>query len=135
MLQDIRIKSLQCLYEIANCYRTVYLLPYKQDVLIDLAPALDDKKRLVRSTAVKARRRWFLIGSPGEAKDNWLNSRRRRLPYQWETKVNRIMTDFQYEKKCMRYMRLFLLTMLYIHQIGPCYNFYIVLSENLKFSC
>ncbi|XP_026318835.1 MMS19 nucleotide excision repair protein homolog isoform X2 [Hyposmocoma kahamanoa] len=67
---DIRIKSLQCLYEIANCYRTIYLLPYKQDVLFDLAPALDDKKRLVRNTAVKARTRWFLIGAPGEAKEN-----------------------------------------------------------------
>ncbi|XP_060801450.1 MMS19 nucleotide excision repair protein homolog isoform X2 [Amyelois transitella] len=67
---DVRIKSLQCLYDIANSYRTSLLLPHKQDILIDLAPSLDDKKRLVRNMAVKARTRWFLIGAPGEVKDN-----------------------------------------------------------------
>ncbi|XP_072932864.1 MMS19 nucleotide excision repair protein [Epargyreus clarus] len=67
---DVRIKSLQCLYDIANSYPTVLLLPYKQDVLLDLAPSLDDKKRLVRNVAVKARTRWFLVGAPGEPKEN-----------------------------------------------------------------
>ncbi|KAL0830754.1 hypothetical protein ABMA28_002878 [Loxostege sticticalis] len=67
---DVRIKSLQCLYEIANAYRTMILLPHKQDILLDLAPSLDDKKRLVRNMAVKARTRWFLVGAPGEAKEN-----------------------------------------------------------------
>ncbi|KAI5646049.1 dos2-interacting transcription regulator of RNA-Pol-II domain-containing protein [Phthorimaea operculella] len=67
---DVRIKALQCLYEIANSYRTALLLPYKPDILLDLAPSLDDKKRLVRNMAVKARTRWFLIGAPGEAKPN-----------------------------------------------------------------
>ncbi|XP_059057312.1 MMS19 nucleotide excision repair protein [Achroia grisella] len=66
---DVRIKSLQCLYDIANSYRTILLLPYKQDILLDLAPSLDDKKRLVRTSAVRARTRWFLIGSPGEVKE------------------------------------------------------------------
>ncbi|XP_028166780.1 MMS19 nucleotide excision repair protein homolog [Ostrinia furnacalis] len=66
---DVRIKSLQCLYEIANSYRTMILLPHKQDILLDLAPSLDDKKRLVRNMAVKARTRWFLVGSPGENKE------------------------------------------------------------------
>lgn len=68
--QDVRIKSLQCLYEIANVYRTTLLLPYKQDVLFDVAPSLDDKKRLVRNMAVRARTRWFLVGAPGESKEN-----------------------------------------------------------------
>ncbi|XP_047024879.1 MMS19 nucleotide excision repair protein homolog [Helicoverpa zea] len=67
---DVRIKSLECLYDIANTFRTSALLPYKQDVLIDLAPSLDDKKRLVRSVAVRARSRWFLVGAPGEDKVN-----------------------------------------------------------------
>ncbi|KAJ8723186.1 hypothetical protein PYW08_003098 [Mythimna loreyi] len=67
---DVRIKSLECLYEIANNFRTAYLLPHKQDILLDLAPSLDDKKRLVRSVAVRARSRWFLVGAPGEDKDN-----------------------------------------------------------------
>lgn len=67
---DVRIKSLQCLYEIANVYSTALLLPHKQDMLLDLAPSLDDKKRLVRNMAVRARTRWYLIGAPGEAKEN-----------------------------------------------------------------
>ncbi|XP_028027828.1 MMS19 nucleotide excision repair protein homolog [Bombyx mandarina] len=67
---DVRIKSLECLYEIANSYRTSTLLPHKQDILFDLAPSLDDKKRLVRNMAVKARTRWFMIGAPGEDKPN-----------------------------------------------------------------
>lgn len=67
---DVRIKSLQCLFDIAHTYPTMLLLPFKQDVLLDLAPSLDDKKRLVRNMAVKARTRWFLIGAPGEDKTN-----------------------------------------------------------------
>ncbi|CAH2047442.1 unnamed protein product, partial [Iphiclides podalirius] len=67
---DVRIKSLQCVLEIAKAYPTVLLLPYKQDVLLDLAPSLDDRKRLVRNMAVQARTRWFLVGAPGEGKDN-----------------------------------------------------------------
>lgn len=69
-LQDVRIRSLQCIYDIANNYRTSLLLPFKQDILFDLIPSLDDKKRLVRNMAVKTRTRWFLIGAPGEPKDN-----------------------------------------------------------------
>ncbi|VVD00108.1 unnamed protein product [Leptidea sinapis] len=64
--KDVRIKSLQCLYEIANNYKTVLLLPYKSDVIFGLAPSLDDKKRLVRDAAVRARTRWYLVGAPGE---------------------------------------------------------------------
>ncbi|XP_038214057.1 MMS19 nucleotide excision repair protein homolog [Zerene cesonia] len=65
---DVRIKSLQCLYEIANSYKTALLLPYKSEILFDLAPSLDDKKRLVRNMAVRARTRWYLVGAPGEDK-------------------------------------------------------------------
>ncbi|XP_075975169.1 MMS19 nucleotide excision repair protein [Anticarsia gemmatalis] len=67
---DVRIKSLECLYNIANTFRTSLLLPFKQDILLDLAPSLDDKKRLVRNMAVRARTRWFLVGAPGEDKNN-----------------------------------------------------------------
>lgn len=70
ILQDVRIKSLQCLFDIANTYPTQLVIPYKQDVLFDLAPSLDDKKRMVRNMAVKARTRWFLIGAPGEPTPN-----------------------------------------------------------------
>lgn len=67
---DVRIKSLECLYNIANTFRTSLLLPYKPDILLDLAPSLDDKKRLVRNMAVRARTRWYLVGAPGEQKEN-----------------------------------------------------------------
>ncbi|XP_034829166.1 MMS19 nucleotide excision repair protein [Maniola hyperantus] len=67
---DVRIKSLQCLYEIAHGCVTRQLLAHKQDTLLALAPALDDRKRRVRSMAVKARTRWFLVGAPGETKQN-----------------------------------------------------------------
>ncbi|CAH2230856.1 jg15297 [Pararge aegeria aegeria] len=63
---DIRTKSLQCVYEVANCCATPHLLPHKQTVLLALAPALDDPKRLTRRAAVQARTRWFLVGAPGE---------------------------------------------------------------------
>ncbi|CAG9787614.1 unnamed protein product [Diatraea saccharalis] len=66
----VRVNSLQCFSEIAKSYSTVLLLPYKQDVLAELAPSLDDSKRFVRCYAVAARTRWFLVGAPGEPKEN-----------------------------------------------------------------
>lgn len=63
---NVRIKSLDCLFEIGHNYPTLLLLPFKQDLLYDLAPCLDDKKRQVRTVAVRARTRWFLVGAPGE---------------------------------------------------------------------
>ncbi|CAH0399929.1 unnamed protein product [Chilo suppressalis] len=71
---DVRIKGLQCLYEIANTYRTVLLLPHKQDVLLDLAPSLDDKKRLVRSAAVKARTRCLFRSASSVANSDFEKS-------------------------------------------------------------
>ncbi|KAA8581184.1 hypothetical protein FQN60_002765 [Etheostoma spectabile] len=41
------------------------VLPFRARVLRALARPLDDRKRLVRSEAVKARGQWFLLGSPG----------------------------------------------------------------------
>uniref|UniRef100_A0A1B0FQL2 MMS19 nucleotide excision repair protein n=1 Tax=Glossina morsitans morsitans TaxID=37546 RepID=A0A1B0FQL2_GLOMM len=35
------------------------------DVILELASALDDPKRLVRNAAVRARNSWYLIGAPG----------------------------------------------------------------------
>lgn len=35
-------------------------------VIKGLEECLDDKKRLVRTEAVRARSRWFLVGAPGE---------------------------------------------------------------------
>ncbi|XP_023954524.2 MMS19 nucleotide excision repair protein homolog [Bicyclus anynana] len=67
---DVRIKSLQCIYELANGCPTRALLPHKQCTLLALAPALDDRKRLARHAAVRARTRWFLVGAPGEDKQD-----------------------------------------------------------------
>lgn len=61
--QHIRIMALRCLLSLSK-YPTYLLIPFKQDVLYSTIPALDDHKRLVRSAAVEARTRWFLIDSP-----------------------------------------------------------------------
>nr|XP_033340790.1 MMS19 nucleotide excision repair protein homolog [Megalopta genalis] len=60
----VRITALECLMNYCN-YPTVLLNIYKQDVLEKLAISLDDRKRLVRNAAAKARTRWFLVGAPG----------------------------------------------------------------------
>ncbi|XP_015513886.2 MMS19 nucleotide excision repair protein homolog [Neodiprion lecontei] len=65
----VRTAALECLLHYAN-YPTVLILPFKTDVLERLAVAIDDRKRLVRSIAVKARTRWYLVGAPGEPKQS-----------------------------------------------------------------
>lgn len=60
--QDIRINSINILSAITK-YPAFQILPFSQDVLFGLQPALDDHKRLVRSAAVLARNQWFLIGT------------------------------------------------------------------------
>lgn len=37
------------------------------DVVLDLASALDDPKRLVRNAAVQARNAWYLVGAPSSS--------------------------------------------------------------------
>ncbi|KAH8330815.1 hypothetical protein KR067_007701 [Drosophila pandora] len=59
---QVRIAALQLLYDITK-YPTFVLLPHKVDVTLALAAALDDPKRLVRNTAVKARNAWYLVGA------------------------------------------------------------------------
>ncbi|KAH8418463.1 hypothetical protein KR009_004452 [Drosophila setifemur] len=59
---QVRIAALQLLYDITK-YPTFVLLPHKVDVTLALAAALDDPKRLVRNSAVKARNAWFLVGA------------------------------------------------------------------------
>ncbi|OAD54066.1 MMS19 nucleotide excision repair protein like protein, partial [Eufriesea mexicana] len=60
----VRIAALECLTNYCN-YPTILINTYKQDVLEKLLIPIDDRKRLVRKAAVKARTRWFLVGAPG----------------------------------------------------------------------
>ncbi|XP_050318222.1 MMS19 nucleotide excision repair protein [Bactrocera neohumeralis] len=62
----VRISALSLLHDITK-YPTHVLLTYKLDVVLELAAALDDNKRLVRNTAVRTRNAWFLVGT---AEDN-----------------------------------------------------------------
>ncbi|XP_031843171.2 MMS19 nucleotide excision repair protein isoform X1 [Nomia melanderi] len=64
----VRIAALECLTNYCN-YPTILLNIYKQDVLEKLASSLDDRKRLVRKAAAKARTQWFLVGAPGGIQD------------------------------------------------------------------
>lgn len=63
----MRIAALECLTNYCN-YPTILINTYKQDVLEKLAVSIDDRKRLVRKAAAKARTRWFLVGAPGGIK-------------------------------------------------------------------
>ncbi|XP_067646564.1 MMS19 nucleotide excision repair protein [Eurosta solidaginis] len=58
----VRIGALNLLQDITK-YPTHVLLPYKTDVVLELAPTLDDHKRLVRNAAVRARNSWYLVGA------------------------------------------------------------------------
>ncbi|CAJ1080596.1 LOW QUALITY PROTEIN: MMS19 nucleotide excision repair protein homolog [Xyrichtys novacula] len=61
---SVRIASLRCIHAVSH-FPEHEILPFRARVLRALARPLDDKKRLVRTEAVRARGEWFLLGSPG----------------------------------------------------------------------
>ncbi|GAB0095709.1 MMS19 nucleotide excision repair protein [Sergentomyia squamirostris] len=61
----VRIAALEFLYEITKQYEPVLLIPFKDDVSFGLQSVLDDRKRLVRTAAVRTRNVWFVF----DAKD------------------------------------------------------------------
>ncbi|KAE8284510.1 MMS19 nucleotide excision repair protein-like protein MMS19-like protein [Larimichthys crocea] len=61
---NVRIASLCCIHAVSH-FPVHEVLPFRARVLRALARPLDDKKRMVRSEAVRARAEWFLLGSPG----------------------------------------------------------------------
>ncbi|XP_049916888.1 MMS19 nucleotide excision repair protein homolog isoform X2 [Epinephelus moara] len=61
---DVKIVSLRCIHALSR-FPEHEVLPFRTRVLRALARPLDDKKRLVRSEAVRARGEWFLLGSAG----------------------------------------------------------------------
>ncbi|XP_074641510.1 MMS19 nucleotide excision repair protein homolog [Tubulanus polymorphus] len=58
----VRMLALQCL-GVMSTLPYALLFPYQNRVIKELAKSLDDKKRLVRTEAVKARGEWFLLGT------------------------------------------------------------------------
>ncbi|KAF2270415.1 MMS19 nucleotide excision repair protein-like protein [Lojkania enalia] len=55
----VRAAALKCLMLVPEKMRQEILLPYRRQVVMKLLPTLDDKKRVVRSTAVRCRRQWL----------------------------------------------------------------------------
>lgn len=64
---DVRIMACRCLENLTK-FPLFTLVPYKNDIINELAIALDDHKRLVRAAAVSARMAWFLLGEGEEEK-------------------------------------------------------------------
>uniref|UniRef100_A0A336M2E3 MMS19 nucleotide excision repair protein n=1 Tax=Culicoides sonorensis TaxID=179676 RepID=A0A336M2E3_CULSO len=62
---NIRIQALECLYNL-TILPVYYILPFKNEVILQTASLLDDPKRLVRNAAVKTRLKWYLIGTTEE---------------------------------------------------------------------
>ncbi|KAM3860026.1 MMS19 nucleotide excision repair protein homolog [Diretmus argenteus] len=60
----VRIASLRCIHALSRLPEHE-VLPFRARILRGLVKPLDDRKRLVRSEAVKARGEWFLLGSAG----------------------------------------------------------------------
>nr|XP_022341632.1 MMS19 nucleotide excision repair protein homolog [Crassostrea virginica] len=60
----VRTCALRCLLGLVSL-PTPVILPYRPRVIKALEGVLDDKKRLVRLEAVKARNEWCLLGEPG----------------------------------------------------------------------
>ncbi|KAF2277532.1 MMS19 nucleotide excision repair protein-like protein [Westerdykella ornata] len=62
----VRAMALVCLTLVAQKFRQEIVLPYRKQVVKMLTGALDDKKREVRSAAVKCRTTWIVIDEPGD---------------------------------------------------------------------
>lgn len=60
----VRRASLEGLSRIANSFDESELLPNRDSVCLRLKYCLNDKKRLVREAASKARNNWILVGQP-----------------------------------------------------------------------
>ena len=62
----VRVAALQCLTLVPEKFRQETVLPYRRQVVKKLTVALDDKKREVRSAAVKCRTKWLDIDEVGD---------------------------------------------------------------------
>jgi len=69
VLQDparVRAAALKCLAQVPTSLRTEIVLPYRRQVIKRLTGALDDRKRLVRTDAVKCRAKWLGLDDIGD---------------------------------------------------------------------
>ncbi|KAJ4322015.1 hypothetical protein N0V94_002594 [Neodidymelliopsis sp. IMI 364377] len=62
----VRVAALRCLTLVPEKFRQETVLPYRRQVVKKLTAALDDKKREVRSAAVKCRAKWLEIDEAGD---------------------------------------------------------------------
>ncbi|KAJ8111548.1 hypothetical protein OPT61_g5883 [Boeremia exigua] len=62
----VRVAALRCLALVPEKFKQETLLPYRRQVVKKLTAALDDKKREVRSAAVKCRAKWLDIDEAGD---------------------------------------------------------------------
>jgi DNA repair/transcription protein MET18/MMS19 len=62
----VRATALQCLMLVPQAFRTEVVLPYRRQVVKRLTAALDDRKREVRSAAVRCRSTWLGVDEVGD---------------------------------------------------------------------
>ncbi|KAF2681883.1 ARM repeat-containing protein [Lentithecium fluviatile CBS 122367] len=62
----VRAAALRCLTLVPDKLKLEVVLPYRRQVCKKLTAALDDRKREVRSAAVKARARWLEVDEAGD---------------------------------------------------------------------
>jgi DNA repair/transcription protein MET18/MMS19 len=62
----VRVAALRCLTLVPEKFRQETVLPYRRQVVKKLTAALDDKKREVRSAAVRCRAKWLEIDEAGD---------------------------------------------------------------------
>ncbi|KAF2133017.1 ARM repeat-containing protein [Dothidotthia symphoricarpi CBS 119687] len=62
----VRVAALKCLTLVPEKFRQENVLPYRRQVVKRLTAALDDRKREVRSAAVKCRAKWLEVDEAGD---------------------------------------------------------------------
>lgn len=63
---SVRATALRCLMLVPQAFRTEVVLPYRRQVVKKLTAALDDRKREVRSAAVRCRSTWLSVDEVGD---------------------------------------------------------------------
>jgi len=67
--QRVRASALQCLTVVPGRLRMELVLPFRRQVVKKLTGALDDRRRAVRTEAVRCRAKWIELDEPGGAEE------------------------------------------------------------------